>query len=730
MPLAIVIFVLAMPVSNIFKMLTFLLVMFLFLQPKGWKEYLVIIVSNIVFVVSDIGAINAGFFRFATPDFLGLPSWEFVAWGFWIFYAYRLLPKHFSTNLQLPALMGGIAFSLSFILIENREMLLVVSIGIIVLSLKFLKSINNYYYIGYFALIGLAVEITGLSFHLWTYPNSNLIIAAAQFLVMWAGIGLFFRNLIGPFLFVEKLSPCVIRTSFDTNPNIDPKGKKLSGDNGLFYTYDKYIEMSEQALYESNTRKAIECLREAVYSASNPTERARAHLLLSQSYRMIIQMKNASKEIELAFKELNLEIPRNFSLQTIKALFLFIKNASNFNDKKIKNIKTEELLRLQVALYVEVGLSGYYLKQDALMFQASLRGYYCAKRLGNSIEMINWYGGSYIICILKGQKKIAAQLKKSAEVMLAEMNNPKAQAKWNIWLAISLDYIGESKKSVDLFKYALEVEGEYLQIHDRRLGIFTMCCNLLLRGHFEQSSNAIEYLINTDKTPNCSYFSQTRRFIDWYKIGAHSFLSSSESVELKDNLKMSKAIFSQQDHEKWAITQYLGNLLFCLYNEGSEDSLLINDIEKRFLNLNLAPANTYIEAAFFWIALALVRLEEFAQNKIELKKIRSLIGKLKKLPNHPILNQHVKILEDRFLILISFEKNYKVDEDFVAQLKESENLLGLMELERNKVFFTLKNKDTMYIQVINNFKSELKKLNWHNYITMNTKWLAHQKLDF
>lgn len=101
MPLAIVIFVLAMPVSNIFKMVTFLLVMFLFLQPKGWKEYLVIIVSNIVFVVSDIGAINAGFFQFTSPDFLGLPCWEFVAWGFWIFYAYRFLPKHFSKNLQL-----------------------------------------------------------------------------------------------------------------------------------------------------------------------------------------------------------------------------------------------------------------------------------------------------------------------------------------------------------------------------------------------------------------------------------------------------------------------------------------------------------------------------------------------------------------------------------------------------------------------------------------------------
>lgn len=728
MPLAIVIFVLAMPVSNIFKMVTFLLVMFLFLQPKGWKEYLVIIVSNIVFVVSDIGAINAGFFQFTSPDFLGLPCWEFVAWGFWIFYAYRFLPKHFSTNLQLPALLGGIAFSLSFILIENRELLLVISIAIILLSLKFLKSINNYYYIGYFALIGLAVEITGLSFHLWTYPNSNLTIAAAQFLVMWAGIGLFFRNLIGPFLFVEKLSPNVIRTSFDTNPIIDSSERKLSGENGLFYTYDKYIEMSELALYESNTRRAIECLREAVHSANNPTERARAHLLLSQSYRMIIQMKNASKEIELAFKELNLEIPRNFFLQTIKALFLFIKNAVNL--KSNNEINNAELLKLQVALYVEVGLSGYYLKQDTLMFQASLRGYHCAKRLGNSLEMINWYGGSYIICILKGQKRIAGHLKKRAEAMLTEMNNPKAQAKWNIWQAISLDYVGESKKSVDLFKYALEVEGEYLQIHDRRLGIFTMCCNLLLRGHFEHSSNAIEYLINSHTTPNCSYFSQTRRFIDWYKIGAHSFLSSSESLDLKDNLKMSKAIFSQQDHEKWAITQYLGNLLFSLYNEGSEDSLLINDIEKRFLNLNLSPANTYIEAAFFWIALALVRLEELAQNKIEIKKAKTLILKLKKLPNHPILNQHVKILEERFLIISSQIKTYEMDMNFVTQLKTSENLLGLMELERNKVFFNLKNKDVTLSQVISHFKSELKKSNWENYIAMNTKWLAQQKLDF
>ena len=39
----------------------------------------------------DIMAVRQGVFTFTSPDFLGLPIWEFFMWGFYVFHCLRLL---------------------------------------------------------------------------------------------------------------------------------------------------------------------------------------------------------------------------------------------------------------------------------------------------------------------------------------------------------------------------------------------------------------------------------------------------------------------------------------------------------------------------------------------------------------------------------------------------------------------------------------------------------------
>lgn len=672
-----------------------------------------IVISNLIFIGSDIAAVQSGFFKFTNPDLFGLPYWEFFAWGFWILYMYRLLPKHFPTNLHLATVIGTICFSQSFGLIENREILLIVSVMIILISMKFLNTINDFLYLGYLAAVGMVVETTGLYFNLWSYPHSNLIVAATQFVVMWAGVGLFFRNLIGPFLFVPFIKPHVIRNVFSKNSVLT--SPLIEAKSGLHHSYSDYLKIAESATEGADTRKAIESLREALYSAQNPMERARAHLLLSQTYRTVIQMRNARKEIEAAFLELKLDIPRNFLLQTLKTACNFLKDYFT----KYESSPNDELLKLKVALYVEIGLAGYYSREDALMVQASLRGYVCAKKLGPSIEMINWYGGTICVLILKGKHKIANYLKKDAEKMLGELNSPDVNAKWNIWQAIAIDYSGDSKKSVQLFEHTFQTQKNHLHMHDLRLGVFTMCCNYLLRGHFEKSTKALDYLFEENINPQCSYFSHTGRFIDWYKIGPYSFLMPDSGIE--ENLRFSRAIFSQQDEEKWAITQYLGNLLFNIYNNGQELALT-DEVELRFTLLKLSPQNTYIEAAFFWVGLTLVRLAQFENKLLSEKDMKRLMGKIKKMPNHPILNQHRKILEERFNILTSNISTYELDENFLNELNHSDNELAKLEYHKNKMLYLIKNK-----KVNATFSEDYIKLltstGWSQYISMNLKWM-------
>lgn len=57
----------------------------------------------------------------------------------------------------------------------------------------------NFIWLLGFSLLGGLVETIGLYFNHWTYPAADLEMAILQFLVMWAGVGVILRNLLGPF---------------------------------------------------------------------------------------------------------------------------------------------------------------------------------------------------------------------------------------------------------------------------------------------------------------------------------------------------------------------------------------------------------------------------------------------------------------------------------------------------------------------------------------------------
>ncbi|MBY0413464.1 MAG: hypothetical protein K2Q18_04835 [Bdellovibrionales bacterium] len=695
------------------------------MRPFGKKEISIFLIANIVFIGSDIGAIQNGFFKFTNPDLLGLPYWEFVAWGFWVLYGYRILPKQFPTNLSLKALVLAIVFSQSFALIHQKEILLAVSAVIAIISLVSFRKIYDFYYFGFFALVGISVETTGLVFKLWTYPDADITIACIQFVVMWAGVGVFIPNIVGPLLLDKRISQPVFRNFFATKSVKNDHSlalKSIAGIAGLQHTFEDFLQMSDMALKHSNARKAIECLREALYSAQNPMERARAHLLMSQSYRMLIQMRNARKEIESAFIELDMEVPKNYPIQTAKAFLLFLK--SKYFPSKVP--VDSELVKLKVALYEEIGLAGYYLREDAVMIQASLGAYKHAKLIGPSIEMINWIGGTMCVFILKGWSHRVPKLRDQAEQVLKEINDPAASAKWQLWQALALDYSGDSHNSAESFRNLLTQKRSHLRMHDLKLSALTLSCNYLLRGHFKESAEAVEYIFEDFEAKNCNFFSQTRPFVSWYKIGAGSYILPLS--ELEETLKSSKAIFSQQDHEKWAITQYIGNMLFYTYINGSRDTVLINELEKRFQSLGFKPKDTYIEAAFFWFALALVRLEQFSNKEIGKKQMEDLLAKIKRLPAHPVFKQHFRVLEERFLIIESRGLEYKFDAEFENLLVSTDNRLALVEYHRNKLFFELKKYNALSETIIIDFHTVLKKYNWPNYSLLIQKWVSpHSK---
>ncbi len=335
-----------------------------FLGPLRRVDWILFFAANVIFIFNDYQAIQSGFFFFKSPDLLGLPYWEFVSWGFWIIFAYRILPKHFPTNVDLRAVVLAIVFSQSFALITTKEPLLAVTSAVVLLGLAIFRSAVDVELILLFSGMGLLIETVGLRFDLWGYKENEILVSGAQFVVMWAGVGLLFRNLVGPFLLEQEDRQHVHRTQFISKPEVP-----VFSDWGRNYSFQTLIEISNQALSQANMRRSIECLREALMSAQTSEERARAHLLLGGRYRMIIQMRNAKREFELAFQEMGMDLPRNYTLQALKSALEFVATVVR-PPSVVQDPAVRATIQLKVELYEEIGLSGYYMHENLTMAQA------------------------------------------------------------------------------------------------------------------------------------------------------------------------------------------------------------------------------------------------------------------------------------------------------------------------------------------------------------------------
>jgi hypothetical protein len=162
------------------------------------RELVLFIGGSLLFAVLDMGAIRQGLFRFAAPDFLGLPAYEFVLWGFYLLHALRLLggpppAGHWAGVLPLAAV-----FALPFLTLTDPRWLTVAAAGLLVLLLVRFHAPWDWAYVGYLALMGLLVEATGVAAGLWTYPGDPGLGIPVWFVAMWGGIGLFLRRLVLP----------------------------------------------------------------------------------------------------------------------------------------------------------------------------------------------------------------------------------------------------------------------------------------------------------------------------------------------------------------------------------------------------------------------------------------------------------------------------------------------------------------------------------------------------
>lgn len=148
---------------------------------------------NLLFTALDIGAVRAGVFVFHHPDWMGLPWWEPVMWGFYGVHGLRLV----GGTAERPrwwACVLAVAFAAPYVAIADPSRLALAAGGVLAMALAAMHRPADLAATGYFALLGVLIECTGMAAGQWSYPHSPTLPIAA--VLMWAGAGLFMGRLV------------------------------------------------------------------------------------------------------------------------------------------------------------------------------------------------------------------------------------------------------------------------------------------------------------------------------------------------------------------------------------------------------------------------------------------------------------------------------------------------------------------------------------------------------
>jgi hypothetical protein len=186
--------------TNPAKLITMLAVWGLGFGRIRAAELLAMALVNLLFIVMNSAALSRAIFAFDHPDFLGMPIYEFLMWGFYTLHTIRFLDGDAPRGRLMLASAAAAAFALPFSLIADPALLLAASGLVLAACLVLFHEPMDLAYAGYMTALGALIEYVGVGTGQWHYPGQHYGGVPLWFLTMWAGVGLFTRRLIVPLL--------------------------------------------------------------------------------------------------------------------------------------------------------------------------------------------------------------------------------------------------------------------------------------------------------------------------------------------------------------------------------------------------------------------------------------------------------------------------------------------------------------------------------------------------
>lgn len=182
------------------KLIAFLAVWLVTFRTLTIREVGVYVAACALFSAMDVMAVRQGVFRFAAPDYLGLPLWEFFMWGFYVLHLVRVLAAVPPARSSWKALVLALVFAGPFLTLSDPQALLFASAALLAVALLFFHEPGDLAYLGYMLTFGALIEYCGVWSGQWSYPGQPFGGVPPWFATMWGGVGLFSRRLVAPLL--------------------------------------------------------------------------------------------------------------------------------------------------------------------------------------------------------------------------------------------------------------------------------------------------------------------------------------------------------------------------------------------------------------------------------------------------------------------------------------------------------------------------------------------------
>lgn len=196
-------------VQNTLLAAAILLTLWFFLfRPWTFAEGLIFGISSVFFLVQNYAVLAAGGFSFSHRDILLMPYYEPFLWGFYYLSLKRSIGEPpGAVRLEAKALFGLILTGAAFSLFGDNSTLLTSASSVSTAALFILFHTRyDFLYALSALLVGLVVELFGVSIGLWRYPEPDFLGIPYWFAPMWLSVGVLGRRFLIPLaeLIVQK----------------------------------------------------------------------------------------------------------------------------------------------------------------------------------------------------------------------------------------------------------------------------------------------------------------------------------------------------------------------------------------------------------------------------------------------------------------------------------------------------------------------------------------------